>query len=503
MRQAMSEAIDGLTAASLTALILGPLIVALVASLLPRRRIVDAAIMALGLLLLALLVPLSRTVVTHGPLVMDLGGHRAPIAIPLYVDSLALGMLWLMTLLALAIHPYATTWLQWRRHPHARDYPALWLVLWTGLNSLVLSGDLFNLYVMLEITTLGAVSLVMLGQTARAVSAAARYLFFALVGSVLFLLGTALVYADIGLLYMPMLAVRADSSPAIVVALLAVTAGVAMKAALFPLHAWLPIAHASAPTPASAVLSAAVATAGVYLLLRLWLGPFAGTWTMATAQGIGVVGAMGILYGSAQALRQQRIKLIVAYSTVAQLGYLLLLVPLAQSPLAWQGAVYHAVTHGLAKAGIFLAAGNLILAIGNDRLQSLAGADHFAARNLLVIGVAGAAVAGLPPTGGFIAKWWLLSAALEQGQWWWVAVIALGSLLAAAYMFRILQYAMRQPEKGAEAAERGREKQLPYALLWPPAALAALAVGLGFAGDVVAPFLQVIDLAPRLTGASG
>ncbi|MDX1606908.1 MAG: hypothetical protein R3202_11990, partial [Candidatus Competibacterales bacterium] len=205
----MSEPIDGLTAGTLTLLILGPLIVALVAILVPRRRIADIGAMALGTVLLVLLVPLSRAVLAAGPLVMNLGGHRAPIAIPLYVDSLALGMLWLMTLLAIAIHAYAGVWLHARGHAHSYDYRVVWLVLWTGLNSLVLSGDLFNLYVMLEVTTLGAVSLVMLGATARAVSAAARYLFFALVGSVLFLLGTALVYADVGLLHMPMLALRA------------------------------------------------------------------------------------------------------------------------------------------------------------------------------------------------------------------------------------------------------------------------------------------------------
>lgn len=499
----MSEPIDGLTAGTLTLLILGPLIVALVAILVPRRRIIDVAAMVLGTLLLVLLVPLSHALLAGGPLFMNLGGHRAPIAIVLYVDSLALGMLWLMTLLALAVHAYAGVWLNRREHVHGHDYRVLWLVLWTGLNSLILSGDLFNLYVMLEVTTLGAVSLVMLGGSARAVSAAARYLFFALVGSVLFLLGTALVYAEIGLLHMPMIALRADDSPAIVVALLTITVGVAMKAALFPLHAWLPIAHASAPTPASAVLSAAVATAGVYLLLRLWLGPFAGTWTVATAQGIGAIGAAGIVYGSAQALRQQRIKVIVAYSTVAQLGYLLLLVPLAQSTFAWQGAIYHAVTHGLAKAGIFLAVGNLILAIGNDRLENLPGADQFAAKNVLVIGMAGAAIAGLPPTGGFLAKWWLLGAALEQGQWWWVAVIALGSLLAAAYMFRILHYALRKPENRAEADERTAEKHLPHALLWPPALLALAVIGLGFAGDTVAPFLQVIGTFSAGTGAGG
>lgn len=485
----MTDSPTSLPALAATALMFGPLALGLLAVLLPRGGALDVAAIALGLALLGLLLPLSEAVAEHGAVVVDLGGHAAPVAIPLYVDGMALTMLWLLNLLALAVHAYAAVWLRWTRHGGAAEFRPLWLILWTGLNGLFLSGDLFNIYVMLEVTTLGAVPLVMLGRGADAVSAATRYLFFAVTGSILYLLGVALVYGDAGLLYLPAMAGGLAATPATAAALVVMSVGVAMKAALFPLHAWLPVAHASAPTPASALLSAAVATAGAYLLLRLWLGPFAGTWTPAAGQVMGLVGAAGILYGSVQALRQDRIKRIIAYSTVAQLGYLLLLLPLAPAALAWNGALYHALVHGLAKAGLFLAAGNLLLAVGDDRLDSLPGAGRFAAGNVLVIAVAGAAIAGLPPTGGFLAKWWLLGAALEQGQWWWVATVAGGGLLSAAYVFRILQYALMRPAADRKSRPAA-ESRLPPGLLVPPAMLAAAAVALGFAGDALTPFLQ-------------
>lgn len=475
----------------LTALILGPLLVGLLSIMVPRPLVADLCTLVLGAALVLLLVPLSGLVLAEGPLILDLGGHPAPVAIPLYVDGLSLAMLWLASVLALAVHSYAATWMRWTAHAAANEYRALWLLLWSGLNGLFLSADLFNIYVMLEITTLGAVPLVALTRGGQAVSAAARYLFFALVGSILFLLGVAVVYADTGLLYVPMLAGEMAATPAALVALLAMTIGTAMKAALFPVHAWLPLAHASAPAPASALLSAVVAKAGAYLVLRLWLGSFEGAWSPAIAQGIGALGAAGILYGSVQALRQARVKRIVAYSTVAQLGYLLLLIPLANSLLAWHGVIYHAVVHGLAKAAIFLAAGNLILALGDDRLENLAGSDHVAPRTLLVLGLSGVAIAGLPPTGGFIAKWWLLSAALELDQGWWVAVVLVGGLLAAAYVFRILRHALLSPDPYAELPQRTAEARLPSGLRWPPMLLALAALALGFAGSALTPYLEV------------
>ncbi|WP_406672768.1 complex I subunit 5 family protein [Natronospira sp.] len=478
-------------------MVFGPLLLALLVFLAQWQRSADWLGMGLGLILLALVTPFSGAVLLEGPLEMQLGGHDRGLAIPFYVDGLTLAMLWLNTLLFLFIQVYAGAWLQLKQPAPAAEFRPLFLLLWSGLNALFLSGDLFNLYVTLEITTLAAVPLVILSHGHAAMAAAMRYLLFALVGSIIFLLGVALVYAQAGLLSLPLLQEQAEPHPALTVALLAMTAGVAMKAALFPVHAWLPEAHASAPSPASALLSALVAKAAAYLILRLWMGPLEAQWTPAMAQLMGALGAAGIIYASIQALRQTRLKRVIAYSTVAQLGYLLLLIPMA-SVLAWNGVIYHALTHGLAKAALFLAAGNLIMVLRDDSLRNLAGCDQVLSKNILVIGLAGVAIAGLPPTGGFIAKWWLISAALESGQWWWAVVIGLGGLLAAAYIFRILSYAFFSPDPHQETPIHQAQGQLTRALVWPPVILAFLAIALGMAGGLLAPFLEI---AAPVTGA--
>jgi multicomponent Na+:H+ antiporter subunit D len=478
-----------LTPLTLSLLVFGPLLIALLCFALLRKHLSDYLGIGLSLLFLVLLAPLSGDMLANGSLILHLGGHPAGLAIPLYVDGLSLAMLWLTTLLALAIQVYAMAWMKRNSFPAEREYRWLWLLLWSGLNALFLSGDLFNLYVTLEITTLAAVPLVILSLGRGPMEAAVRYLLYALVGSILFLMGVALVYADTGLLSLPALSKMDMAGLVPITALLLMTAGVAMKAALFPVHGWLPKAHSNAPSPASALLSAIVAKAGAYLLLRLWLGPFEGSWNLPMAQLMGAIGAAGILYGSIQALRQQRLKLVIAYSTVAQLGYLLLVIPLG-TLMAWNGMIYHALTHGLAKAALFLAAGNLIMVIGNDRLESLENCDRVLSKNIMTIGIAGVALAGLPPSGGFIAKWWMISAALETGQWWWAVLIVLGGLLTAAYVFRLLGYAFYAPAPYSEAPMHVAGDTLSRALNWPPFLLALAAIALGLTGNWLAPFLE-------------
>jgi multicomponent Na+:H+ antiporter subunit D len=478
-------------AAVCAALVFGPLLAALFAWLVPQRRLHDGVAVGLATGLLAALGWLTDVLLVRGPARIALGGHAAPVGIELAVDGLTLVMLWLTGIVALAVNLHATAWARGSTGGHlGTTFRSLWLLLWSGLNALFLSADLFNLYVTLEIATLAAVPLVVLSRGAEAVAAAARYLYFALAGSILFLLGVALVYAETGLLGLAALREAQWSGPGALAALAAMTLGLAIKAALFPVHGWLPRAHASAPSEASAVLSALVAKAGVYLVLRLWLGPFEGHYGSALAQGLAAVGAAGILYGSLQALIQPRLKLVVAYSTIAQLGYLLLALPLA-SLLAWQGVLYHALAHGLAKAALFLAAGNLIRVVGNDHLELLAGGDRRLALNLAAIGLAGVSLAGLPPSGGFIAKWWLLSAALDGGQWWWALVIALGGLLSAAYVFRVLRYGLLSPDPRSGGALHHSEGRLPGIMLWSPLALAIGAIALGFAGAALAPMLAI------------
>jgi len=479
---------------TITLLIFGPLLSGVLGFFLDRRLFSDVLSIALPIVLLALLAPLSGQVLTTGPLVISLGGHPVAMGINLYLDGLSLAMLWLSCLLALLVGAHAIAWMRAKTPGAGGDYRPLWLLLWSGLNALFLSGDLFNLYVTLEITTLAAVPLVLISLGRAALDAGMRYLVFALVGSILFLMGVALVYGGEGLLSMPLLAEVGPEGSAMVLALLLMTLGLAMKAALFPVHGWLPLAHSIAPSPASALLSAIVAKAAAYLVLRLWLGPMESVATAQLAQAMGVLGALGILYGSIQALRVNKLKAIIAYSTIAQLAYLLLVIPIAldaSDSNAWNGVIYHALTHGLAKAALFLAAGNLILVLGNDRLESLAGCDRILSKNVLVIAIAGVAIAGLPPTGGFIAKWWMISAALSSGQWWWAIIIVLGGLLAAAYVFRILAHAFFTTGSERTQSVQNSRQVLNRALVWPPMILALLALGLGFSGNLLAPFLAV------------
>lgn len=474
------------TAALCAALVFAPLMTGLVLYLAPRPGLLEKVPVGLAAILLAGVVLLSGEYLDSGPVFLAMGGHPGPLGIELQLDALALAMLWLVAAVALAVTVYTAAALPARDGAAGTGFRLLWMPLWSALNALFLAADLFNLYVLLELVSLTAISLVTLHGGSRAIGAASRYFLFALGGSTFYLLGVAVLYADTGLLTLRLLQASPSGSPAVPLALGCMTLGVAMKAALFPVHGWLPHAHARAPSAASAVLSGLVVTGGAYLIIRLWLGPFQALAGGPAAQVMGAAGAAGMVYGSLQALRQSRLKKLIAYSTVAQLGYLLLALPLA-SALALQGATLHAVSHGLAKAAFFLAAGNLIRLSGNDRLETLGNGDRRLAGPLAVMAVAGASLAGLPPTGGFMAKWQLASAALASGQWWWAAAVVGGGLLAAAYVARVLQYGLMAPRENGHRQHDGGA--LPRAMSWPPLALALAAAALGLAALALAPWL--------------
>jgi formate hydrogenlyase subunit 3/multisubunit Na+/H+ antiporter MnhD subunit len=263
------------------------------------------------------------------------------------------------------------------------------------------------------------------------------------------------------------------------VALALMSGGLLMKGAIFPLHFWLPPAHANAPAPVSAVLSALVVKGAYFILLRLWFEAFAGAVSPLALQCLGGLGALAILWGSGMALVQSRLKLVVAYSTVAQLGYLLLVFPLAwpagQGFTAWSGVVLFLAAHACAKTAMFLTAGNIIHATGHDRLQDLDGITHVLPVSAFAFALAGVSLIGLPPSSGFAGKWMLLNAALGQGQWWWVAVLLVGTLLAAAYITRVLRHGFSQP------AVPLQPHPIPRTMEWTALGLALLAVLLGFA----------------------
>jgi multicomponent Na+:H+ antiporter subunit D len=465
-----------------------PLSAALLAVVWPRRGAWIGLTASIATLLVTLM--LVWQVASQGPLIHALGGWEPGLGIALRADALASALLLMSSLVTLAVGCYATGYFS-NVAKQSQFWP-IWLLMVTALHALLLSADLFNLYVTLELLGLSAVALAALGGGSAAVAAALRYLTVGLLGSMAFLAGVALIYARYGTLDMLALAGVVGPEPASWLALALMSAGLLVKSALFPLHFWLPPAHANAPAPVSAALSALVVKAAVYLMLRLWLELFQPALTPAAASLLGLLGAAAVLWGSWNALRAQRLKLLAAYSTVAQLGYLFIFFPLlmtlpagATRDAAFGALVLMALTHGFAKSALFLAAGVIQQRAGHDRIEDLGGTARALPVTTFTLALAGVALIGLPPSGAFLAKWQLLSSAIELGQWLWIPVVATGSLMAAAYVFRVLGYAFGPGEGVAHALADGRE-ELP-ALLLAVAATAVLGLGAAAVWGFVAP----------------
>jgi multicomponent Na+:H+ antiporter subunit D len=437
-----------------------------------------------------LALQLAGQLLDDGTRVYAVGGWGAPLGIDLMADGLAAVMLLLTQAVALPLAVYARGYFAAHPQGRAQFWPMTGFLL-AALNALFLAADLFNIYVTLELLGLAAVGLVAIAGGKQPVTAAMRYLFATLLGSGAYLLGVALIYGSYGSVSLAVLTplLTSEAPLAITLAAALMLTGLLLKTALFPFHFWLPPAHGGAPAPVSALLSALVIKASFYLVLRLWLELFAPLTTVAAAQLIGALGAAAILWGSWLALTQTRLKMLVAYSTVAQVGYLFLLFPLAtlMPPLAadsaLQGGVMQAVAHGLAKAAMFAAAGSMIVATGRDDISRLGGVGARLPLTLFTFGLAGVTLMGLPPSGGFSAKWLLLMAALESGQWWWVAVMIAGGLLTAAYVFKVLRRAF------LPVAEGDSVTRVPRTLEFSAFALALASILLGLFG---APLIELL-----------
>lgn len=423
------------------------------------------------------------SVSARGTLHHAAGGWGASLGINLRADGLSAVMLLVIGIVG------ALTSVQVIRNLRASSPPAgrflsLWFFAWAALNALVVSADIFNLYVTLELTTLAAVGLIAVGGNREAVKAALRYLLFALPGSLIYLLGVAILYGAYATLDLTVLGSRLAPSPVTWTALALMVLGLCLKAALFPLHAWLPPAYVSARSTVSALLAALIGKSSFYVLLRVWFEVFPAGLASRAGQLLGMLGAAGILWGSILALRQRRLKALIAYSSVAQIGYLFLVFPLAV-PGAWSGGVYIAISHAAAKASMFLAAGTIQRALGHDKLDGLNGVAHHLPVTFFSLALAGISLMGMPPSGGFVGKWLLVRAAIEGGQWWLVVVILIGGLLAAGYVFRVLRSAFMP--LGGEAHFR----PLPRGAELPAFALALLALLLGIAPNVLLELLKV------------
>ncbi|MDM0011302.1 proton-conducting transporter membrane subunit [Variovorax sp. J22P168] len=409
----------------------------------------------------AVVAAIAQALLSSGDqLVYLLGGWAPPLGVALRADGLSVCMMVVVAVVVAAIAVYAGGDFGTPAGEPERRAPLIfWLLLlavWGSLNLVFVSGDIFTLYVALELLTFAGVPLVSLDARGETLQAALRYLLFALLGSMFYLLGAFLLYGAYGTLDIALLAERVAAEPVAWIALALMTVGLLAKTALFPLHLWLPPAHAGAPAAASALLSALVIKGAWFLVLRLWVDVFPGVITWPSAQLLAALGAAAILVGNVVALRQARLKLLIAYSTVAQIGYLFLMFPMVagldeaalDAAPAVTGGLLQAISHATAKGAMFMAAGLIYSTLGHDRVADLRGAGRALPMTITAFALAGASLIGLPPSGGFLAKWLLLSAAIATAQWWWVVVMLVGGLLTSAYVFMVVVRAMAPAEPG-------------------------------------------------------
>jgi multicomponent Na+:H+ antiporter subunit D len=431
---------------------------------------VALATMPIGLAIAVAIALAVRT--TPSPLVYLLGGWAPPLGVALRADGLSAVMLTITAMVMCAIGMFARAGFTAPEGVTEVRAPfAFWILLlaiWGALNTVFLGGDLFTLYVALELLTFAAVPLVSLDGRAENLRAALRYLLFALLGSVLYLVGTALLYGTWGTLDIALLSRLVSAEPSALIAAALMTVGLLAKTALFPLHLWLPPAHAGAPAAASAVLSALVVKGSFFIVVRLWFDVLPALPGRLAAQLLGALGAAAILFGSVVALRQRRLKLIIAYSTLAQIGYLFLMFPLAfnsragqlQSGGASSGGMLQALSHATAKAAMFMVAGVIYEALGHDGMAGLAGVGRALPITLLAFALAGVALIGVPPSGAYLAKTLLLEAAGDTAQWWWAVVVQAGGILTSGYVLMVLAHAVvpaEHPVKLSATVPRIRE----------------------------------------------
>ncbi|MBS1264051.1 MAG: NADH-quinone oxidoreductase subunit N [Methanonatronarchaeales archaeon] len=383
---------------------------------------------------------LARGALRHGPVRYAVGGFAAPYGIELVVDGLSATMALLVASVALGVLAYAR-----KAGPRSNPFYATYLLLVGGLTGISVTGDVFNMYVFLEISGLATYALVASGDRGESALAALKYLLVGTFGASLFLLGIGYAYVATGTLNMAdlsaQLAEAGHTTPLVVAAFSLMVVGLFVKVAVFPLHAWQPTAYAGAPDTVSGLISALVSTVAAYALIRIVFTVFTVDFLHAnpSAWRVLVAGSVAsIVTGSLLAVSQSEIKRMLAYSSVSQFGLIVGAVAVA-NVTALTGAAIHLVGHAVMKGGLFLTTGTVAGETGARTVDDYGGlAKRFPAGSG-VFGILAFALVGVPPAVGFVGKLYIVLGAIEAGAWLLASVIVGSTLLTLAYVARLVE----------------------------------------------------------------
>ena len=461
-----------------------PMLVAPLVMLLRPRGLAWAAATVASLLAFSIAIALTIGVLEGQKFGYLMGAWPAPYGIELGVDALSALTLLVVTgastLALLAGRQSVDTEIEPDRQPL---FYAAWLLALAGLVGILVAADAFNIFVFMEISSLASYVLIAGGPNRRALPAVFKYLIMGTIGATFYLIGVGLIYLMTGTLNLADMELRiqevSDQKP-ILVAAAFITIGLALKAAMFPLHAWLPNAYTYAPNAVTVFLAACATKVALYLLLRFdffVFQPNLAGHDLQFAYFLIPLAVLAILIGSGVALFERNLKRLLAYSSIAQIGYILLgagLVSLA----GLTASVLHLFNHALAKGALFLAVAALAIRCSGIRLENISGAARRMPWTMSAFVVAGLSLIGVPGTAGFVSKWYLISAAVGEGLIGGalVAVIVISSLMAVVYIWRVIEAAYF----GEAPAGAAPTREAPPALLavtWA-AALANVYFGL-------------------------
>lgn len=424
-------------------------------------------------------------VLESGTIRYALGNWQPPFGIEFRIDTLNAWILPLVSGIGAVVLTYSPKSLS-REVPGSRHglLYACYLLCMSGLLGMTITGDAFNVFVFLEISSLSMYALVSMGPDRRALMAAFRYLVLGTIGGTFFLIGIGLLYMDTGTLNMADLAERLPyfrENRTVLAGFAFLSVGLCLKIALFPLHLWLPNAYAYAPSAVTSFLAATATKVSIYVVLRF----------LYTITGVGLefdelalsgilksLALAGIVVASTVAIFQSDIKRMLAYSSIAQIGYIMLGVAFG-SETGLTGSLVHVFNHALMKGGLFMVLGCVAFRTGTVHLDDLKGLGRRMPFTMMAYVIGGLGMIGVPLTVGFVSKWYLVLAALEEGSAWIAVVILFSSLLAVMYIWKVVEAAWFQPA----TADNENVREAPLALLIPTYVMIGATLVFGVATD--------------------
>jgi multicomponent Na+:H+ antiporter subunit D len=458
-----------------------PLLAAPLSVLMRRRAFAYGVALVASWAALAIGVMLWLQVQSSGTISYAIGNWPTPWGIEYRMDKLSAFVLVLVAGIAAVVLPFSRESIE-DEVPASQQYLfyTMFLLCLAGLLGITITGDAFNVFVFLEVSSLSTYVLIALGRDRRALVASYQYLIMGTIGATFFVIGVGLLYLMTGTLNIADMGQRIASvqgTRPVLAALAFLTVGISLKLALFPLHQWLPNAYTFAPSVVAAFLAATATKVAVYVLLRFYFSVFGQSAVFAQLpmqEAMLLLALAGMFVASTIAIFQTDLKRLFAYSSVAQIGTIILGLSF-NSASGLTATIVHLFNHGVTKGAIFLLLGGVAMVMGGTSLARIQGLGKRMPLTSFGIVLCGLSLIGVPGTAGFVSKWYLILAALEKGQWWLVFLIVASSLLAVAYVWRFVEAAyFREPRQDVAA-----DAAVPWSMALPAGLLVAATVYFG------------------------